>query len=153
MIDYLERLFAPEQDLREGEEEKFPSSFLHTQEPVQDMPMPGFREEAVQNMTVPGVREESVQNMPVSRFPEEAAEQQWKRRLESELAVQEDQIIRLPSELGEGLKRITLNREEPAFEEYFPRNLQRNRDGAQGEELEHRLRRNSRRYDSGFFLY
>ena len=128
MIDYLERLFVREEHQREGEEDIASPSFLQM--------------------------EEDVEALPVSRIRDEA---QWQseavRRLEQALSVPESGNRRLPAEQPESLPRPVLTREEAAFEPYsFPeRHFSRETDGAQ--ELERRLRRDSRRYDSGFFLY
>ena len=127
MIDYLERLFVREEHRWEGEEDiSFPS---------------------------PLRMEEEAEELPVSRIREEQWQQEAARRPERTLNVPEEGTRRLPSELPESLPHPVLSREEPGFQPYsFPEPyLFRETDGAQ--ELERRLRRDSRRYDSGFFLY
>lgn len=128
MIDYLERLFVREEHQREGEEDIASPSFLQM--------------------------EEDVEALPVSRIRDEA---QWQseavRRLERALSVPESGNRNLLAEQPEALPLPVLSREEPALQRYsFPESYAfREEDGAQ--EMERRLRRNSRRYDSGFFLY
>ena len=127
MIDYLERLFVREEHQWEGEEDIASPSPL---------------------------RVEAAEELPVSRIRDE---EQWRqeaaRRLERALRVPESGNRRLPAEQPESLPRPVLSREEPGFEPYvFPETYSfRETDGAH--ELERRLRRDSRRYDSGFFLY
>lgn len=127
MIDYLERLFVREETRWEGEETQFSPSPVQTEETVEPLAVSRFRDE--------------------EDWRQEAA-----RRLESALTV-EDVSRRLTSEQAQPLPRPHLTGEEPRAESYSLPEPYRSREmeGAQG--LEHRLRRNSRRYDSGFFLY
>ena len=127
MIDYLERLFIREEHLREGEEDISSPSPLRMAEEAEELPVARIREEQWQQESVP--------------------------RHERTLSMPEEGTRRLQAELPESLPRPVLSREEPGFQPYsFPEPyLFRETDGAQ--ELERRLRRDSRRYDSGFFLY
>jgi hypothetical protein len=59
----------------------------------------------------------------------------------------------LSGERGQELTRVSPAWEEPVSEAYRSRIPARYNPGEREEDLEHRLRRNSRRYDSGFFLY
>jgi hypothetical protein len=128
MIDYLERLFVREESGLEGEEDSGASSLLR--------------------------KEESVESLPVSRLrDEEQWQQEAVRRLERALHMQEPAGRRLSEERAEELVRVAVSREEPGFETY-PAPMTHFRGQPEREEtLEHRLRRDSRRYDSGFFLY
>ena len=127
MIDYLERLFIREEHLREGEEDISSPSPLRMEEEAEELPVSRIREEQWQQESVP--------------------------RHERTLSMPEEGTRRLPAERPESLPHPVLSREEPGFQPYsFPEPYPfRERDGTQ--ELERRLRRDSRRYDSGFFLY
>ena len=97
---------------------------------------------------------EEMQPLSAVRIPDgEVWQQDAVRRLERTLAVPASGEFRLSAEQPEPLQHPALAREEPAFQSYaFPETyLSREMDGTQ--ELERRLRRDSRRYDSGFFLY
>ena len=128
MIDYLERLFVQHQRDEQGEEAWAAPSALLTQEPVQNMPVSQFRDEA--------------------QWQQEAA-----RRLESALSVPGAVQGRLEEERSGELPRVMMSGEDPVFGVYAQPASVPGMQEVQGEDLEHRLRRNSRRYDSGFFLY
>ena len=128
MIDYLEQLFVPARWAEQGEEERsVPSSSL-PQEPVQPLSVSAFREE------------EQWQQVAV-------------RRVEGALSIPGTVRGRLEGEVGEELPRVRMDGEDPISGAYEPPFSGLPFRETQGEELEHRLRRNSRRYDSGFFLY
>ena len=96
---------------------------------------------------------EEAQIQSVSRFREEQWQKEAQRRLERALSVPAAGAVRLPEERPEPLVRPILSREEPVFDNFRAQeSIQiRETDGVQ--ELERRLRRDSRRYDSGFFQY
>ena len=123
MIDYLERLFV-----REGEEDSSSPSSLQM--------------------------EEGAQVQSVSRFREEEQwQQEAQRRLERALSMPGAGAVRLPEERPEPLPQPLLSREEPVFDNFRMQESIRVRETDGVQELERRLRRDSRRYDSGFFQY
>lgn len=131
MIDYLEQLFVRREYMEAGEGDAVPSP---------------FRKEAGEP--------EPVQGLPVSRFRDESEwQQEATRRIERVLTMPDTPARRLPGENTDELPRPFLSREEPGSETYPTPFVNRDDGRGRGEELEHRLRRNSRRYDSGFFLY
>ena len=85
--------------------------------------------------------------------PEELGRQEVLWQLEQALSVPEAGKGRLASEQVQPMPRPGLSRETPALENYPVPEIYRSREQDGSQELEHRLRRNSRRYDSGFFLY
>ena len=131
MIDYLERLFSPVR--REWEEEsEVRSDSRFTAEETPQKPAVLVREAAP-----------------------EAVRAEKREGYRAEEAV-EHRNAALPGGTGEGaeeLARVSRIWEEPGFEAYGFRTPDRHRPEIREEALEHRLRRNSRRYDSGFFLY
>ena len=61
--------------------------------------------------------------------------------------------LRLQEEQSEPMPRPVLGWEEPAVESYPTPEIYRSRETDAAQELERRLHRDSRRYDSGFFQY
>ena len=112
------------------------------------------REEIPRSLARTAPEQETVQPLPVAFIRETEGEAGQKRR-QIRTYAEEKSAPRpvLAEEPGEELRRVSAAWEEPASETYLSRFAERYHVGEQEEELEHRLRRNSRRYDSGFFLY
>jgi len=126
MIDYLERLFVPEKRVEERESET------------------GFR--------FASLGEEGAEEMILPRL---APEEPWEGGQAREHLLPELHVpFRRPESIPpEELARVIRRGEEPVFERQSPRISQRPQARERQEELERRLRRDSRRYDSGFFWY
>ena len=125
MIDYLEQLFSSDQWDREEEQgDSVPSLRLTEEQP--------------QNMTAAAFPKQEQDADMVSYLPEKAADHGDRSRSEAR---------------AEEIYRVSPASEAPLFEAYKSPLPDRYRPEERDEPLEHRLRRNSRRYDSGFFLY
>ena len=137
MIDYLERLFGT--DRRDWEEEQRDA-----------VPSRRLAEEQPQELNLAAVRGEQPQNMTVAGF----SVQEKEENVGSYLPKTEEHHDRSRSETrAEEFARVSPTREEPFSEEHRSYPSVPFRPEEREEPLEHRLRRNSRRYDSGFFLY
>lgn len=138
MIDYLEQLFSSEQWDREEEQGDSVPSLCLTEEQPQGMKMADVRAEQPQNMTAAAFPKQEQDADMVSYLPEKAADHSDRSRSEAR---------------AEEIYRVSPASEAPLFEAYKSPLPDRYRPEERDEPLEHRLRRNSRRYDSGFFLY
>lgn len=128
MIDYLERLFAVEED---GREEKPEVQFRF------------FPPE-----------EESAEQMKVPALPAEQEKMSSVLRKKTEERGQSPARSRRLSPLDpEELARVSMEREEAADGAWDRVNIRRSEPQGGAQELERRLRRDSRRYDSGFFWF
>lgn len=103
-------------------------------------------------MTVP--EQEAVQPLFAAKVREIGYEAgQMRHRIGNAPEEQRASRATLSGERGQELARVSSAWEEPVSEAYRSRIPARYNPGEREEDLEHRLRRNSRRYDSGFFLY
>ena len=139
MIDYLERLFTPEE--RDGEREqevKFRFSPL-SGEPVEEMSYPVFGRE------------------PEEGGGEERTAEFWQaealKRVERALSDPYSPPRRLDGTRPEPMPGTAAVWEEPDPGRRESMELSRSGSVREQDELERRLRRDSRRYDSGFFWY
>ena len=141
MIDYLERIFAPEQRKEEGKPEEFFRFSPLEAEPGQEM-------------RLPALNAEPVEEIPVSSMEREAFWQiEGLRRIGEALTPSGAGTYRLSPSDPEELARVGVAREEPVDADRNRLQIHRSQPGTETRELERRLRRDSRRYDSGFFWY
>ena len=131
MIDYLEGIFAPEKVLADAEEGERPKAAPRTR----------LEPEEPEDMTVRRTSEEMY-------WQEEAARRIEHALTDSTLPVRRMERI-APMEMG----KIKPTREEPRAAEDHSAVIHRQDEESPEEMLERRLRRDSRRYDSGFFWY
>lgn len=141
MIDYLERLFTVEVQ-GEGENPEVKARIAPlAEEAAEAMPYPRFVPEDMENqMSIP-----------------ETTEQFWQsegaRRVEHTLSDAPTMPRRLESVLPEELVKVGKTVQEPIFDRWTGITGTRTGIPEAQESLERRLRRDSRRYDSGFFWY
>ena len=128
MIDYLERLFAVEEDGREERPEVEFRFFPPEEEPAEQMKVPSLPAEQEEISLVPGKEAEKSGQSPVPS-------------------------LRLSPLDPEELARVSMEREEAAAGEWNRVHPPRGEVQGGAQELERRLRRDSRRYDSGFFWF
>ncbi len=139
MIDYLEALFAPEQP----EEKQEPGSFSGA----------GAEWSEPEEMALPFLMEEGEEQPAPAMRGEDYWQEEGLRRVEHALTQPGKAYSRPDSEPPETLARALAGVEAPtaAQNESAVFSRPQNADGAW--DLERRLRRDSRRYDSGFFWY
>lgn len=140
MIDYLERLFTLEEH---GGEEK----------PEIDFRFSSLEAEQIEEMDYPRFAPESRENTSVSGRTQEEFQQEAVRRVERALSDAPALPRRLESVLPQELRKVSLAAQEPDFSRREGGKAAGVPDPDAGEVLERRLRRDSRRYDSGFFWY
>ena len=129
MIDYLEQLFAPEQT--EKSEEAQIQTTLRTR----------LAQEEPEMMALPRTKAEEY-------WQEEAV-----RRLEHAVSDAPAFHRGMESIAPVEMQRISAAREEPETAERYSTEIRRREEERPDEVLERRLRRDSRRYDSGFYWY
>ena len=132
MIDYLEALFTPETRAETAGEEPLPRAPAARADKDLEQPETG-------TMT-PGRGEEFWQEEAVRRLESAMSEQPAAQRRLSSVAPEEMALAGRSEELPEEAVRESAR-------------FYRSRTVGVAESLEHRLRRDSRRYDSGFFWY
>lgn len=131
MIDYLEEIFSPERVLSDVEEGERPLVAPRTR-----------------------LEPEEPEHMSVRRT---AGEMYWReeavRRIESALTDAPLPVRRMESVSPVEMSKLKAAPEEPGTAEYHSAVIRRQDEERPEEMLERRLRRDSRRYDSGFFWY
>lgn len=141
MIDYLERLFAPEEP-GEGEE---------PERSVRFSPLEGERvEEMAYPMLAP---EPEAERGGMEEKTAEFWQTEGRRRVERALSESPAPLRRLDSTGPEPMSGAAAVWEEPVPGNRESMALSRPEPRREQDELERRLRRDSRRYDSGFFWY
>lgn len=131
MIDYLEEIFVPERELSDVEEGEQPQAAPRTR----------LEPEEPEHMTVRRTSEEAY-------WQEEAV-----RRIERALTVDTIPVRRMESVNPAEMGKIKAVREETEAAENYSTVIRRQDGERPDETLERRMRRDSRRYDSGFFWY